>query len=73
MMGMIMPETCSAASVRISNKILQMIVASGWVFYLNTVYLFWPTLYINTTGIAHLKMDNENNKQFSIHFLFSVF
>jgi len=35
MMGIIMPETCSAVSVRQSSKTLRLIVASGWVFYLS--------------------------------------
>jgi hypothetical protein len=35
MMGIIMPETCWAVSVRQSNNILRLIVASSWVFYLN--------------------------------------
>ena len=35
MMGIIMPETCWAVSVRQSNKILRLIVASSWVFYLS--------------------------------------
>ena len=35
MMGIIMPETCWAVSVRQSNKILQLIVSSSWVFYLS--------------------------------------
>jgi len=33
--GIIMPETCGAVSVRQSNKILRLIVASSWVFYLS--------------------------------------
>jgi len=35
MMGIIMPEKCWAVSVRQSNKILRLIVASSWVFYLS--------------------------------------
>jgi len=35
MMGIIMPETCWAVSVRQNNKILRLIVASSWVFYLS--------------------------------------
>jgi hypothetical protein len=35
MMGIIMPKTCWAVSVRQSNKILRLIVASSWVFYLS--------------------------------------
>ena len=35
MMGIVIPETCWAVSVRQSNKILQLIVASSWVFYLS--------------------------------------
>ena len=41
-MGIIMPETCWALSVRQSNKILRLIVASSWVFYLSEVILVWP-------------------------------
>ena len=37
MMGIIMSETCWAVSVRQSNKILRLIVASSWVFYLNSI------------------------------------
>jgi hypothetical protein len=32
MMGIIMPKTCQAVSVRQSNKMLRLIVASSWVF-----------------------------------------
>jgi len=35
MMGIIIPETCWAMSVRQSNNILRLIVASSWVFYLS--------------------------------------
>jgi len=35
-----MPETCSAVSVRQSNKILRLIVASSWVFYLRHI-TYW--------------------------------
>jgi hypothetical protein len=35
MMGMVMPETCWAVSVQQINKILRLIVASSWVFYLS--------------------------------------
>ena len=35
MMGIIMPETCWAVSVRQRNKILRLIVTSSWVFYLS--------------------------------------
>jgi len=35
MMDIIMPETCWAVSARKSNKILRLIVASSWVFYLS--------------------------------------
>ena len=41
MMGIIMPETCWAVSVRQSNKILRLIVASSWVFYLRNYNLYW--------------------------------
>jgi hypothetical protein len=40
MMGIIMPETCWAVSVWQSNKILQPIVASSWVFYSSTCNMF---------------------------------
>jgi hypothetical protein len=35
MMGIVMPKTCWAVSVRQSNKILRLIVASSWAFYLS--------------------------------------
>ena len=35
MMGIIIPETSWSVSVRQSNKILRLIVASSWVFYLS--------------------------------------
>jgi hypothetical protein len=35
MMGILMPKTCWAVSVRQSNEILRLIVASSWVFYLS--------------------------------------
>ena len=38
MMGIIMPETCSAVPVRQNNKILRLIVASSWVFFFFTVF-----------------------------------
>jgi hypothetical protein len=34
-MGILMPETCRTVSVRQSNKVLRLIVASSWVFYLS--------------------------------------
>jgi len=41
MMDIIMPETCWAVSVRQSNKILRLIVASSWVFYLrDSIFIF---------------------------------
>ena len=45
MMGIVMPETCWAVSVRHSNKILWFIVASSWVFYLSRYFWFvwWCT------------------------------
>jgi len=52
MMGIVMPETRWAVSVRQSNKILRLIVACSWVFYLSDwrctklqnlkkYYIFW--------------------------------
>ena len=38
MMDIIMPETCWAVSVRQSNKILWLIVASSWGFHLRHIY-----------------------------------
>jgi hypothetical protein len=35
MMGILIPETCWAVSVRQSTKILQLIVASSWVFWVS--------------------------------------
>ena len=43
MMGIVMPETSWAVSVRQSNKILRLTVASSWVFYLN-ILLCLPSL-----------------------------
>jgi len=40
MMGILMPETCWAVSVRQSNKVLRLIVTSSWVFYLSQLYMF---------------------------------
>ena len=40
MMGIIMPETCWAVSVRQGNKILRLIVVSSWVFYLSNLVVF---------------------------------
>jgi len=55
MMGIIMPETCWAVSVRQSNKILRLIVASSLVFYLSSrellekkTYKIWVLLLIGT-------------------------
>ena len=36
-MGIVMPETCWAVSVWQSNKILWLVVASSWVFYLSLI------------------------------------
>ena len=44
-MGIIMPETCWAVSVRQSNKILRLTVASSWVFYLSD----WRCTELQTT------------------------
>ena len=48
-MGIIIPETCWAVSVRQSNKILQLIVASSWVFYLSVKIALAGLLNIRTT------------------------
>jgi hypothetical protein len=40
MMGIVMPETCWAVSVQQSSKILRLIVASSWVFYLSLLKMF---------------------------------
>ena len=65
------PETCWAVSVRQSNKILRLIVASSWVFYLSDwrctepqkLYNFplliptwYPVFYINYIKINFLYM-----------------
>jgi hypothetical protein len=52
-MGIVMSETCWTVSVRQSNKILSLIVASSWVFYLSdwrrmepqTLNLYFDFLY----------------------------
>ena len=44
MMGIVMPETCWAVSVQQSNKILRLIVASSWVFYLSKIDQFFLIL-----------------------------
>ena len=49
MMGIIMPETCWAVSVRQSNKILRLIVASSWVFYLRGRHYFFEMLTVTLT------------------------
>ena len=48
MMGIIMPETCWAVSVRQSNEILRLIVASSWVFYLSSDDCVCYTLNMNS-------------------------
>jgi len=40
MMGTVMPETCWAVSVWQSNKILRLIVASSWVFYMSDCNIY---------------------------------
>jgi len=62
MMGIIMPETCSAVSVWQSNKILGLIVASSWVFYL-TFFVILSNFEIKS---AHVKV-GELVFTFSFH------
>jgi len=58
MKGIVMPETCWAVSVRQSNKILRLIVASSWVFYLSDWRCTEPQtltpLLHNRLAISHL-------------------
>jgi len=62
MMGIIMPETCWAVSVRQSNKILRLTVASSWVFYLidwrcmEPQTLIWCTILFSHMFIPNLYM-----------------
>ena len=51
-MSIIMPKTLWAVSVRQSNKILRLIVASSWVFYLRACHnVFMETFRTLTLGI----------------------
>jgi hypothetical protein len=54
MMGIVMPETCWAVSVRQSNKILRLIVASSWVFYLSDWRCTEPQTLKNKILFTHI-------------------
>jgi hypothetical protein len=47
MMGIIIPKTCWAVSVRQNNKILRLIVASSWVFYLSVWKISLSSFFIH--------------------------
>jgi len=53
MMGIVMPETCWAVSVRQSNKILRMIVASSWVFHLSDWRCMEPQTLKSLVFVCH--------------------
>ena len=55
MMGIIMPETCWAMSVRQRNKILRLIVASSWVFHLSD----WRCTEPQTLNINELRCSGK--------------
>jgi hypothetical protein len=58
MMDIIMPETCWAVSERQKNKILRLIVASSWVFYLSV----WRCTERQTLKkLIHPKNKNRSN------------
>jgi hypothetical protein len=58
MMGIVMLKTCWAVSVRQSNRILQLIVASSWVFYL----FEWSKVH-GTTNPKNYRRFNESTKR----------
>ena len=63
MMGIIMPESCWAVSVRQSNKILQLIVVSSWVFYLSDWRCTEPQT-LNTLQMFEREVDGSMDKPF---------
>jgi len=64
MMGIIMPETCWAVSVRQSNKILRLSVASSWVFYLRDE-IWYLSIFWNSVKIQVLLKYGKNNRYFT--------
>ena len=69
MTGMVMPETCWAVSVRQSNKILRLIVASSWVFYLSDRVLSHVVMKIwrlPSFSIVHMKCCQPNAIPFTV-------
>jgi hypothetical protein len=62
MMGIVMPETCWAVSVRQSNNILRLIVASSWVFYL-TKCAFWFSLQLLSATFLILRWTERDIKK----------
>jgi hypothetical protein len=68
MMGIVMPETCWAVSVRQSNKILWLIVASSWVFYLSD----WRCTEPQTLNVKYVIIEDSHTAHFlkiRTHFL----
>jgi len=53
MMGIVMPETCWAVSVRQRNKILGLIFASSWVFYLSDRRCTEPQALLLASNTSH--------------------
>jgi hypothetical protein len=80
MMGIIMPETCWAVSVWQNNKILWLIVASSWVFYLSDWRCTEPqTLKTRVHVFTYVIRDNglwtvwyRVIKKFSVHLMITI-
>jgi len=69
MMGIVKPEACWAVSVRQSNKILRLIVASSWVFYLSDRVLSHVVMKIwrlPSFSIVHMKCCQPNAIPFTV-------
>ena len=71
MMDIIMAETCWAVSVRQSNKILRLIVASSWVFYLSDWRCTEPQILKTSLYLSNGQFSWKFGPKLCNHFLFS--
>jgi len=61
-MGIVIPETCWAVSLRQSNKILPLIVASSWVFYLSDWRCTEPQTLNNAISRFYIPLYTKSGK-----------
>jgi hypothetical protein len=66
-MGIVMPETCWAVSVRQSNKILRLIVASSWVFYLSARKVYFNEIGLYIYIYIYIYRERERERERDIY------